>query len=170
MIKLIKKYYPIAKVTKTSGFKGDVCLRPLSRFFDEYIIEKNLMIGSTLDDANKTSIEMVNGVGKKRKFKIFGFDSLHSAKKIVGMTVFVQAPLDAKINWISKDILGFNVIDELGNNIGCVSDVMWLPNYDAYIINNEIKEHIIPIIPEIIQRFDYKNENIIIKAMDGLLN
>lgn len=170
MIKLIKKYYPIAKVTKTSGFKGDVCLRPLSRFFDEYIIEENLMIGSTLDDAIKIIIEMVNGIGKKRKFKFSGFDSSTSAKKIVGMTVFVQAPLDAKINWISKDILGFNVIDELGNNIGCVDDVMWLPNYDAYIIHDEIKEYIIPIIPEIIKRFDYENENIIIKVMDGLLN
>ena len=88
---MIKKYHPIAKVTKTSGFRGDVCLRPLSRFFDEYIIEENLMIGSTLDHANKIIIEMVNGTGKKRKFKFFGFDSSHSAKKIVGMTIFVQA-------------------------------------------------------------------------------
>ena len=49
------------------------------------------MVGPTLDDANKIIIEMVNGVGKKRKFKFFGFDSSHSAKKIVGMTIFVQA-------------------------------------------------------------------------------
>ena len=128
------------------------------------------MIGSTLDHANKIIIEMVNGTGKKRKFKFFGFDSSHSAKKIVGMTIFVQASLDAKINWISKDILGFKVIDELGNNIGYVNDVMWLPSYDAYIIKDEIKEYIIPIIPEIIENFDYNNRKIIIKVMDGLLN
>ena len=71
-------------------------LRPLSRFFDEYIIEENLMIGSTLDDAIKIIIEMVNGIGKKRKFKFSGFDSSTSAKKIVGMTVFVQASLRCK--------------------------------------------------------------------------
>ena len=128
------------------------------------------MIGSTLDHVNKIIIEMVNGTGKKRKFKFFGFDSSHSAKKIVGMTIFVQASLDAKINWISKDILGFKVIDELGNNIGYVNDVMWLPSYDAYIIKDEIKEYIIPIIPEIIENFDYNNRKIIIKVMDGLLN
>ena len=170
MIKLSVKYHPIAKVTKTSGFKGDVCLRPLSRFFDEYIIEENLMIGSTFDHVNKINIEMVNGVGKKRKFKFFGFDSSHSAKKILGMTIFVQAPLDAKINWISKEILGFKVIDELGNNIGRVNDVMWLPNYDAYVINDEFKEYIVPIIPEIIEKFDYNNRKIIINVLDGLLN
>ena len=145
-------------------------MRPLSRFFDEYIIEENLMVGLTLDDAIKVIIEMVNGVGKKRKFKFFGFDSSHSAKKIVGMTIFVEASLDAKINLISKEILGFKVIDDFGNTIGFVNDVMWLPNYDAYIIKDEIKEYIIPIIPEIIERVDYKKKNIIIKVIDGLLN
>ena len=128
------------------------------------------MVGLTLDDAIKVIIEMVNGVGKKRKFKFFGFDSSHSAKTIVGMTIFVEASLDAKINLISKEILGFKVIDDFGNTIGCVNDVMWLPNYDAYIIKDEIKEYIIPIIPEIIERVDYKKKNIIIKVMDGLLN
>lgn len=170
MIKLIKKYHPIAKVTKTSGLRGDVCLRPLSRFFDKYIIGEDLMIGPTLDTAIKIIIEMVYGVGKKRKFKFFGFDSSHSAKKIIGMTIFVKASQDAKINWISKEILGFNVIDEQGNSIGSVNDVMWLPNYDAYIIKDKIKEYIIPIIPEIIEKIDYKNRNITIKVMDGLLN
>ena len=47
---------------------------------------------------------------------------------------------------------------------------MWLPNYDAYIIQDENKEYIIPIIPEIIEKVDYKNRIIIIKVMDGLLN
>ena len=47
---------------------------------------------------------------------------------------------------------------------------MWLPSYDAYIIKDEIKEYIIPIIPEIIENFDYNNRKIIIKVMDGLLN
>ena len=32
------------------------------------------------------------------------------------------------------------------------------------------KEYIIPIIPEIIKKVDYKDKIIIIKAMDGLLN
>ena len=145
-------------------------MRPLSRFFDDYIIEDELMIGSTLDDATKIIIEMVYGVGKKRKFKFFGFDSSYSAKKIVGMTIFVQTSLDAKINWISKEILGFKVINDSGIIIGFVNDVMWLPNYDAYIIQDENKEYIIPIIPEIIEKVDYKNETINIKVMDGLLN
>jgi len=167
---LDKKFHPIAKVTKTSGLKGDVCLKPLSRYFDRYITDKKLLIGSSLDQSNKIRVEMINGIGKKRKFKFLGFDSLDSAKRIIGKTIFVQTSLDAKINWISRDILDYKVLDELGNLIGRISDVMWLPNNDAYIIRKGKKEYIIPIIPEIIKKVDYKDRIIIIKAMDGLLN
>ena len=107
MIKSDKTYHPIAKVTKTSGLKGDVRLKPLSRFFDEYISDNSLLIGYTLNKVDKIIIEMINGIGKKRKFKFFGFDSSNSAKTIVGKTIFVQASIDAKINWISKNILNF---------------------------------------------------------------
>ena len=93
-----------------------------------------------------------------------------SAKTIIGKTIFVQTSLDAKINWISKDILDYKVLDELGNLIGRISDVIWLPNNDAYIIKKGSKEYIIPIIPEIIKKVDYKDSSIIIKAMDGLFN
>ena len=165
-----KTFHPIAKVTKTSGLKGDVCLKPLSRYFDKYINEKKLMIGSSIDQSNKIMVEMIIGIGKKRKFKFSGFDSLDSAKTIIGKTIFVQTSLDAKINWISKDILHYKVVDELGNLIGRIIDVMWLPNHDAYIIEKESKEYIIPIVPEIIKKVDYKDKSIIIKVMDGLFN
>ena len=128
------------------------------------------MIGSSIDQSNKVSVEMINGIGKKRKFKFSGFDSLDSAKTIIGKTIFVQTSLDSKINWISKNILNYRVIDESGHSVGCIIDVIWLPSHDAYIVEKESKEYIIPIVREIIKKVDYDNRNIIIQTMDGLLN
>ena len=165
-----KIFHPIAKVTKTSGLKGNVCLKPLSRYFEKYINKKKLMIGSSIDQFNKVSIEMINGIGKKRKFKFSGYDSLDSAKTIIGKTIFVQTSVDSKINWISKNILDYKVMDESGNSVGRIIDVMWLPSHDAYIIEKDLKEYIIPIVPEIIRKVDYDNRNIIIRVIDGLFN
>jgi ribosomal 30S subunit maturation factor RimM len=39
---LDKIFHPIAKVTKTSGLKGNVCLKPLSRYFEKYIKKKTI--------------------------------------------------------------------------------------------------------------------------------
>ena len=165
-----KVFHPIAKVTKTSGLRGNVCLKPLSRYFEKYINNKKLMIGYSIDQFNKVSVEMINGIGKKRKFKFSGYDSLDSAKTIIGKTIFVQTSLDSKINWISKNILDYKVMDESGNFFGQIIDVMWLPSHDAYIIEKDLKEYIIPIVPEIIRKVDYDNRNIIIKVIDGLFN
>ena len=165
-----KIFHPIAKVTKTSGLKGDVCLRPLSRYFEKYINKNSLMMGSSIDQSYKVNVEMINGIGKKRKFKFSGFDSLDSAKTIIGKIIFVQTSLDSRINWISKNILNYKVIDESGSSVGTIIDVIWLPSHDAYIIEKELKEYIIPIVPEIIKKVDYDNKNIIIKVMDGLFN
>ena len=165
-----KIFHPIAKVTKTSGLKGDVCLKPLSRYFEKYINKNKLMIGFSIDQSDKIRVEMINGIGKKRKFKFSGFDSIDSAKTIIGKTIFVQTSKDSEINWISKNIINYKVIDESGNLVGHIIDVMWLPSHDAYIIEKESKEYIIPIVPEIIKQVDYENRNIIIKIMDGLFN
>ena len=165
-----KIFHPIAKVTRTSGLKGEVCLKPLSRYFEKYINNNSFLIGSSIDQSNKVNIEMINGIGKKRKFKFSGFDSMDSAKKIIGKTIFVQTSLESKINWISKNILDYEVIDESGNYLGCIIDVIWLPSHDAYIIEKNSKEYIIPIIPEIIKKLDHDNRNIIIQPMDGLVN
>jgi 16S rRNA processing protein RimM len=167
---LDKIFHPIAKVTKTSGLKGDVCLKPLSRYFEKYINKNKLMIGFSIDQSDKIRVEMINGIGKKRKFKFSGFDSIDSAKTIIGKTIFVQTSLDSRINWISKNILDYKVMDESGNLFGHIIDVMWLPSHDAYIIEKDLKEYLIPIVPEIIKKVDYDNRNIIIKVIDGLFN
>ena len=99
------------------------------------------MIGSSIDQSNKISVEMINGIGKKRKFKFSGFDSLDSAKTIIGKTIFAQTSLDSKINWISKNILDYKVMDESGNLFGHIIDVMWLPSHDAYIIEKQRRGH-----------------------------
>ena len=167
---MAKSINPIAKVTAISGLKGDVCLKPLSRYFDEYIIRKNLMVGYTIEKSDKINVEMINGEGKKRKFKFRGFDSVDTAKTIIGKTIFVQTSSTAQINLISEKILDYKVVDEAGSFIGTIIDVMWLPNNDAYIIKNGQKEYLIPIIPEIIIKVEHEFNMIIIKVMDGLLN
>ena len=165
-----KTINPIAKVTGTSGLKGDVRLKPLSRYFDKYINRKNLMVGYTIEKSNNINVETIYGEGKKRRFKFLGFDSVSTAKTMIGKTIFVRTSSTAQINLINEKILGYKVVDESENFIGNVVDVMWLPNNDAYIIKNGNNEYLIPIIPEIIKKVDYESNMIIIKVMDGLLN
>ena len=128
------------------------------------------MVGHTIEKSNKINVETINGDGKKRKFKFRGFDSLNTAKTIIGKTIFVQTSSSAQINLISEKVLGYKVMDEAEDLIGSIVDVMWLPYNDVYIIKNGKKEYLIPIVPEIIKKVEHTSNMIIIKVMDGLLN
>ena len=128
------------------------------------------MVGHTIEKSNKINVETINGDGKKRRFKFRGFDSIDTAKTIIGKTIFVQTSSSAQINLISEKVLGYKVMDEAEDLIGSIVDVMWLPYNDVYIIKNGKKEYLIPIVPEIIKKVEHTSNMIIIKVMDGLLN
>tara|TARA_B000000557_G_C20646289_1_gene388520 strand:- start:216 stop:734 length:519 start_codon:yes stop_codon:yes gene_type:complete len=170
LIKMENHVHPIATITKTSGISGDVRLRPLSRFFEDYIQKKDLSLGFSADASDKIQLELVKGIGKKRRFKFEGVNSLSDAEKIVGQTIFIEALKSDRINFIGKGLIGFDVILETGDFIGLLKDVMWLPSNDAYIIKNGDKEYLIPVIPEVVKSVDYGNGVIIITPMDGLLD
>ena len=162
--------HPIATVTSTSGLEGDVRLRPLSRYFEDYIEENGLRLGNTSSQSQIIQLELITGIGKKRRFKFQGVDTLDAAEKIVGKTLFVRTGCDEIINMISKDLLGYTVVTHSGDKVGHLKDVMWLPSNDAYVIHDGKKEYLIPIIPEVIKRLDHELQRIVIAPMDGLLD
>jgi 16S rRNA processing protein RimM len=164
------RVHPIATITTTSGLSGDVRLRPLSRYFDDYIEEKNLMLGFSPDASEDIRLEVVRGMGKKRRFKFEGVNSVSDAEKIVGQTIFVEAQSEDGINLIGKDLLGYDVFAESGDFVGTLKDVMWLPGNDAYVIKNGEKEILIPVIPEVVKGMDHETGVIVISLMDGLLD
>jgi len=162
--------HPIATITKTSGLNGDVRLRPLSRYFEEHIEQNRLMLGISSENSEVVRLELITGLGKKRRFKFRGVDNVKDAKSIVGKTLYAQTDTDDDINLISKNLIGYSVVTNNGLLVGELADVMWLPSNDVYVIKNGKKEYLIPIIPEVIKKLDHPHMTIFISPMDGLLD
>ena len=164
------RVHPIATITTTSGLTGDVRLRPLSRYFDDYIEEKQLMLGFSPDTSEDVRLEIVTGMGKRRRFKFEGVNTVLDAEKIVGQTIYIEASKEDQINMIGKDLLGYEVFAESGDLVGILKDVMWLPNSDVYVITKGKKEYLIPVIPEVVKGIDHEQGVIVISPMEGLLD
>ena len=60
-----KTLFPIAKITKAFGFKGEVGLQPLVRQYDNYLFNKQLSIG--LNEKSVKNINIVKTSGSKKK-------------------------------------------------------------------------------------------------------
>lgn len=163
------KKHPIATITNAAGFDGEVRLKPLSRYFDEFVEKGSLSLGISPDSTKSIDLEIVKGIGKKRRFKFVGINNSDEAKEIVGKTIFVLSE-DERIVLISKDIIGSEVYTINEDYVGILTDVIWLPASDAYVIQDGSREILIPVIPEVINEFDSVNKIIIITPMDGLLD
>ena len=162
--------HAIAKITNTSGLKGEVKLRPLSRYSIDYIMTKDLHIGQIENNLSSLKLESKVGDGKKMKFKFQGIDTHTEAENIVGKTIYIDSEKDDNINFIGENVIGFSVETESGKKAGILKDVMWLPANDVYIILKDGKELLVPVLDEFIVSLKMDDKKLIIADVDGLLD
>ena len=167
---MTKQLHPVAEITTTSGFMGEVRLKPLSRFSIDYIMEKTLQIGTSHDNLMDLKLEKAIGNGKRMRFKFEGIDSELKAKNIIGKTIYANTKADDEINLIASDLIGFDVVTDTGDSAGELKDVMWLPANDVYVVFNGEKELLIPIVNEVVLSVDYDRKEILIANIDGLIS
>ena len=167
---MTKKLHPVAEITTTSGYMGEVRLKPFSRFSIDYIMEKTLQIGTSYDNLIDLKLEKAIGNGKRMRFKFEGIDSELKAKNIIGKTIYANTKADDEINLIASDLIGFEVVTDTGDFVGELKDVMWLPANDVYVVFNGEKELLIPIVNEVVLSVDYDKKEILIANVDGLIS
>ena len=167
---MTKQLHPVAEITTTSGYMGEVRLKPFSRFSIDYIMEKTLQIGNSHDNLMDLKLEKAIGNGKRMRFKFEGIDSELKAKNIIGKTIYANTKADDEINLIASDLIGFDVVTDTGESVGELKDVMWLPANDVYVVFNGEKELLIPIVNEVVLSVDYDKKEILIANIDGLIS
>ena len=136
----MRRLFAIGKVTKVSGLKGEVRCKPLSRYFDEYIDEKPLFLGFSESVNIAIKLETIIPKGKRPKYRFSGVDTQKSAQSLIGQYLFAGVSEHDKINWISEELIGFEVVTTENTWVGILKEILWLPSNDVYVIQKEKNE------------------------------
>ena len=166
----MRRLFAIGKVTKVSGLKGEVQCKPLSRYFDEYIDEKPLFLGFSESVNKAIKLETIIPKGKRPKYRFSGINTQKSAQSLIGQYLFAGVSEHDKINWISEELIGFEVVTTENTWVGILKEILWLPSNDVYVIQKEKREFLVPVIPEIVKHLDWECKALIISPMEGLLD
>ena len=166
----MRRLFAIGKVTKVSGLKGEVRCKPLSRYFDEYIDEKPLFLGFSESVNTAIELETIIPSGKRPKYRFSGVNTQKSAQSLIGQYLFAGVSEHDKINWISEELIGFEVVTTENTWVGILKEILWLPSNDVYVIQKEKREFLVPVIPEIVKHLDWECKTLIISPMEGLLD
>ena len=101
--------------------------------------------------------------------KLEGVEDVNAAMALKGREVFIaraDAPLPRGAYFI-QDILGASVVDEQGNEIGKLTDVLERPASNIYVVQGEA-EHLIPAVPEFVRKVDAEAGVITVHLIEGM--
>jgi 16S rRNA processing protein RimM len=166
----MNKLFPIGKGVRATGMKGAVSVRPLSRYFDDYVHSHPLHVGFSEELSSIVQLSDVIGAGKKRRFIFTGMQDRDGAETMVGQTIFAVVDDSDAIHFVSGDLIGYDVVTDSGRLIGELGEILWLPANDAYVIYSGDQEFLIPIIPEIVKEISHTQRAVMITPMEGLLD
>ena len=160
----MKEYVEAGKIVNTHGVAGEVKIEvwlDSPEYFRQF---KRLFLG-----------------GKERKIlsarthkhfviaRLEGVDDLNAAMTLKGRTVEILRA-DAHLKkgeFFIQDILGFTVVDELGNVVGKLIDAEETPASMLYHVQGEC-EHLIPAVKEFILSIDAEKEEIRVHLIEGM--
>lgn len=101
--------------------------------------------------------------------RLDGVEDVNAAMHLKGKIVYIDRA-DAKLPkgaFFLQDIVGARVVDENGNEIGTLTDVMETPASLIYVVNGE-KEYLIPAVPEFIMSTDLDAGIITVHMIEGM--
>ena len=101
--------------------------------------------------------------------KLEGFDDVNAAMTLKNKLVFIDRK-DAKLpkgSYFLADLMGARVVDEQGNELGELADIMELPAGNVYVVRGE-REILIPAVPEFIKKTDISAGLVTVRLIDGM--
>lgn len=165
-----KQYLEVGKIVGTHGIRGEMRVECWANSPDFLKKFKKLFL-----DEGKTALEVTCRPHKNiALMTVKGVGSIEEADKLRGKILYIDRK-DVKLEegeHFVQDIIGLSVTDaESGDVYGVVKDVLKTGSNDVYEMKApDGKLYYIPVIPDILDRFDFGAEKVYIRPMKGLFD
>ncbi len=163
-------YLAIGFLRRPHGVGGEIIMDLHTDFPDRIRAGRKIYIGESYEAATFGSVR-VHGTGLLIKLR--GYDTPESVGRFRNQWVYVKAkevpPLPEGQHY-KYEMIDLNVIDESGNPLGKVAEILETGANDVYIVRDESgKEILLPAIPSVILNVDMTARIIKVHLLDGLI-
>lgn len=167
-----KDFYFLGKITKTSGYHGNLVF-----FFDVDDINRYSDLPAIFIDIND---ELIPFAVKELRIKgnntafvcLEDISDEEQAKALTGCELYLPLsylpPLKGT-KFYYHEVTGFEVFDKKSGFIGTIDTILDQTGHAIFVILNKGKEILLPVSDDIIKKIDRKNKKIEVVMPDGLL-
>lgn len=161
----------VGAITSTHGLKGEVKVFPTTDDPKRYDYLKEVWL-----DTGKEMLQLeVQSVKYFKQFvivKFKGIDRIEDVERYVKKSLYVTrenaVELGEDENFIA-DLIGLKVIDEDGNHLGTLTDVLLTGANDVYVVTEGDKEILIPAIKQCILQVNLEEGFMEVHLLEGLV-
>jgi len=164
-----KKLFPVGKITTTRSFKGEIKVWAYTDHSPYFNAKRQIFI-------NGQAYTIISSLPYKNTFFYLKLENIvdeDSAKALVGSEVGVAEEERVGLSadeYLLKDLIGMKVRTKDGSYEGKLTEVLFCPANDVYVVVKDDKESLIPAVKDIIKEVDTKKRLMIIEPAIGMLN
>lgn len=161
----------VAQILKPFGVKGELKIFSYSRGLDDYQNIPALLRGKNDQHVVACIIESVKMRGEELFVKLKEIDDRTAAERIVGEYLFTDEQHRQHLpegKFFDDDLLDCDVVDEQGNMLGVIHDVVRYPAQKVYEVKTKERIVLLPAVAEFILSVDLEKKKIIVRPPEGL--
>ena len=164
--------FQVGVITQTHGIRGEVKVFPTTDDAARFEDLKQVL----LDTGKGTLTLEIENVRYFKQFVILkfkGYDSINDVERYKRCPLLVErseaVPLEDDEYFIT-DMIGLQVVTDMGEDFGVLKDVLVTGANDVYVIEHPVAgEVLVPAIKECILEVDISGRKMKIHVMEGLL-
>ena len=159
-----KQFIEAGRITNTHGVNGEVKIEVWLDSPAYFKTFKRIYIDSA--EVKLLSARTHKGFVIAR---LEGTETVNDAMRLKGCTVYINRS-DAALprgGYFLSDIIGAAVVDEQGNEIGKLTEIMETPASNIYVVKGE-SEHLIPAEPEFVMSTSVVEGIITVHLIEGM--
>ncbi len=169
----LPEFITIGHVEKVHGVQGGLKVRPLTDYPPRFKELTSLQVERRTGQISEYQIEQVSLQGNSVYLKLQGLDSRDAAESLRGAYLNIPRaeilPLDEG-EFYFFEVVGFEVVTNAGRSLGLIEEVLDMPANAVLRVTTQDKEHLIPVIPDVIEQVNRESGRVVVNPIDGLLD
>ncbi|MFT3985308.1 MAG: ribosome maturation factor RimM [Lachnospiraceae bacterium] len=159
-------------ISSTHGVRGEVKVFPTTDDSNRFKNLKEVLL-DTGKEQRPMKIEQVKFFKQFVILKFEGIDNINDIEKYKGKSLYVTREHAVKLKkdeYYIADLIGICVLDESGEELGTLTDVMETGANDVYVISmKDGRELLLPAIRQCILEVDIEKMTMKVHLLEGLL-
>jgi 16S rRNA processing protein RimM len=168
---LSDKYIAVGKIVTTHGIQGELIFLMYDR--SSHLLSEGCKVRLVGDKYDKEySVNSINYSSTKFRLTFDGVNNPEDAARLRGLIIMFNRdgfPDLQGDEYYLVDLIGFELFDSVGDNIGKITDVLELPTNNSMVIEKNGKEILIPIMDDFVKNIDFDKKIVKVDNIEGFL-